>query len=205
MSIKAVIFDIGNVLYRWDPRFLYEKLIDDTDELDWFLSNVVTHDWHFQHDAGRAFADTSVELIAQYPDRAELIRLYEPRWLETVPGPVPDMLPLVERLADSGVPLFAISNFSAEFWEIFRPTAPIFDLFQGMVISGAERLVKPDPAIYRLALDRFDLEAGAALFIDDRRENIDAADALGIMTHHFVDAATLTADLKRRGAFQTDR
>ena len=104
---KAVVWDVGHVLYDWDPRFLYEKLIPDAGRLDWFLENVVTRAWHFQHDAGRPFAETSAELIQLYPQEAELIRAYGPRWLETLPGPMPGTHAIVEELAAANIPQFA--------------------------------------------------------------------------------------------------
>ncbi|QMW21978.1 HAD family hydrolase [Sandaracinobacteroides saxicola] len=191
MTIRAAVFDVGHVLYDWDPRYLYAKLIPDPARLDWFLSHVVTHAWHFQHDAGRAFADTSAELIAQYPAERALIELYAPRWLETVGDPVPGMAAIVAALHARGVPLYAITNFSAEFWSLFRPTAPVFDAFTDIIVSGAERLVKPDPAIYALAKRRFTLDTGEAIFIDDRPDNVAAAEAAGWIGHQFTDAASL--------------
>ena len=196
---KAVVFDVGHVLYDWDPRFLYAKLIPDADRLDWFLSNVVTRQWHFQHDAGRPSAETTAELIAEHPAERALIEAYAPRWLETIPGPVPGSLALVQRLAARGVPLYAITNFSHEFWQRFRPTAPVFDLFADIIVSGTEKLVKPDPAIYRLALARFGLEPHQAVFIDDNRANVDAAAAMGIVALHFSDATTLRPQLLELG------
>jgi len=154
-TLSAIVFDIGQVLYRWDIRALYAKLIPDPALLDWFCSNVVTPEWHFQHDAGRSHRDTVPELVARYPAERDLIEAYAPRWLETIPGPVPGMLELVEEIAASGKPLYAITNFSAEFWDMFRPTAPVFDHFRDVVVSGAERMMKPDPAIYELAVSRF--------------------------------------------------
>ena len=149
---SSVVWDVGHVLYDWDPRFLYAKLIPDSDRLDWFLSNVVTRTWHFQHDAGRPFAETSAELMALHPDHAGLIAEYGPRWLETIPGPIPGTHDLVKRLAAAGVPQYGITNFSGEFWPPFRATAPeLFDRFRDVVVSGDEKLVKPDPAIYALA------------------------------------------------------
>lgn len=186
---RAVVFDVGHVLYDWDPRYLYEKLIADPAELDWFLGHVVTREWHFQHDAGRPFAATSAELIAQYPDQADRIRAYADRWNETIPGPMPGMPGLVADLDAAGVPLFAITNFSAEFWAKWRPTIPLFDRFRAIVVSGEERLTKPDPAIYALALARFGLGPGDGAFLDDRADNVAAADANGLVGHVFVDAA----------------
>ena len=189
MPPRAVVFDVGHVLFDWDPRYLYAKLIADPAELDWFLANVVTRDWHFQHDAGRPFAETSAELIARFPDQADRIRVYAERWNETLPGPMPGMPELVADLDAAGVPLFALTNYSAEFWARWRPTVPLFDRFTGIVVSGEEGIVKPDPAIYALALARFGLGPGEAAFVDDRPENVAAADAAGLIGHVFVDAA----------------
>jgi len=157
---RAVIFDVGNVLYEWDPRFLYRTLIDDPARLDHFLRHVVTPEWHFQHDAGRPFAETSAELIAAYPEYSELIAVFGPRFCDMVPHPLPGMVALVEALDRARVPLFAITNFSAEFWPPFRAReASLFDRFRDVVVSGTERMVKPQPAIFELALQRFELGA----------------------------------------------
>ncbi|WP_299322031.1 HAD family phosphatase [Parasphingopyxis sp.] len=199
MAVHAVVFDVGNVLYRWDPRFLFEKLIPDPEERDWFLDNVVTLDWHVQHDAGRPLAAMVAERKAEFPEHAPLIDAYVDRWLETIPGPVPGVHALVDALARRNVPLFAITNFGTEFWDIFRPTAPVIDHFADIVISGEEKVIKPDPAIYRLALDRFGLEPGTAIFIDDREENVRASEGEGFVGHHFRDADTLAEDLHEKG------
>ncbi|QTD57824.1 HAD family phosphatase [Parasphingorhabdus cellanae] len=195
-KIDTVIFDIGNVISRWDIRFLYEKLIDDPQELEWFLNHVVTPEWHFQHDAGRPFIETSRELIAQFPDHADLISLFQSRFNETNPGEVAGVAELIQQLHGADIPLFGISNFSAEFWPHFRKGKPVFDHFQDIVISGEENLVKPDAAIYELALNRFGVSAKQCLFVDDRLDNIEGAEALGIKGHHFQDAALLEAELK---------
>ncbi len=192
-SPHSVVFDIGNVLYDWDPRFLYAKLIPDAGELDWFLANVVTRAWHFQHDAGRPAAVTTAELSARFPRYAELIAAYVPRWLETIPGPMPGMLDLVAELDAAGVPLYGLTNFSAEFWPRFRATAPVFDRFRDIVVSGVEGMTKPDPSIYALALQRFGLAKGEALFVDDRADNVAAGTAAGLIGHVFDGAAGVRA------------
>jgi 2-haloacid dehalogenase len=199
LMVRAVVFDVGNVLVEWDVRAFYARLIPDPERLDWFCREVVSPAWHFQHDQGRAFAETSAELIARFPAEADLIRLYGPRFNETVPGPVPGMVELVEQLAARGVPLFAITNFSHEFWPPFRAQWPLFDHFTDIVVSGEERLTKPDPAIYNLALRRFGLAPGEAIFIDDRAENVAAAEANGFVGHHFANAEGLAAELARLG------
>ncbi|SEN73014.1 2-haloacid dehalogenase [Sphingomonas gellani] len=197
---SAVVFDVGNVLYDWDPRFLYQRLIGDDRALDAFLADVVTKEWHFQHDEGRDFADTSAELVARFPHHAELIAHWGPRFNETIPGAIPGMDDLVGELDAAGVPLFAITNFSHEFWPPFRAReAAMFDRFRDIVVSGTERMVKPHAPIYRLALTRFGLDPEEALFIDDRADNVAGAQAVGMDAVRFIDAPTLRADLVQRG------
>ena len=195
MKITTVVFDVGKVLFEWGLRNLFAKLIADRDELEFFVTHVVTPEWHFQHDAGRALDDMVAERIAEFPEYATLIAAYTARFNETIPGPVTGSLEIVQELAEIGVPLFAITNFGAEFWEGFRPTQPIFDLFQDIIVSGAEKLVKPDPAIYALALQRFGIRPGQAIFIDDNHANVISARENGFATHHFRDAASLRAEL----------
>lgn len=199
MIARCVIFDVGRVLFDWDLRHLFAKLIADQEELEWFVTNVVTPQWHFQHDAGRPLAEMLPELKAEFPDHAPLIDAYAARFNETIPGPMPGSLELVERLDAARVPLFAITNFGHEFWEGFRPTQPIFDRFQGIIVSGTEKLMKPDPAIYRLAIDRFGIDPAGALFIDDVAANVAGAESVGIAGHRFVDAETLARDLVAQG------
>lgn len=195
-GVTAVIFDIGNVLFHWHPRFLYERLIEDDRALEAFLADVVTLDWHFQHDEGRNFADTSAELTARHPQHAELIAAWGPRFNESVGDPVAGMHDLVADLDAAGVPLFAITNFSHEFFPPFRALWPtLFDRFRDIVVSGDEKLVKPDAALYRLALARFGLDAGHAIFIDDNASNVAGAEAIGLRSILFRDAAHTRAEL----------
>ncbi|MES2044198.1 MAG: HAD family phosphatase [Pseudomonadota bacterium] len=192
----AVIFDVGRVLVDWEIRFLYERLIPEGEALDAFLRDVVTPEWHFQHDAGRPFAETSAELIALYPHHAELIELFGPRFNDTNSRAIPGMPELLAELDSAGVPLFAITNFSGEFFPPFRVKYPdMFDRFRDIVVSGDEKMMKPDPAIYRLALDRFGLKAEEAVFVDDNRDNVAGAAALGIHAILFTDEPALRAEL----------
>lgn len=196
----AVIFDIGNVLFHWHPRFLYERLIDDDQALEAFLKDVVTLEWHFQHDEGRNFAETSAELVAAYPQHADLIAAWGPRFNESVGDPVAGMHELAAELDSAGVPLFAITNFSHEFFPPFRREWPdLFDRFRDIVVSGDEKLVKPDAALYRLALDRFGLAPADAIFIDDNAANVAGAEAIGLRSILFKDAAVTRAALAEAG------
>lgn len=198
MIERCVIFDVGRVLFDWNLRYLFAKLIADDDELEWFVTHVVTPEWHFQHDAGRPLAEMLPELKAAFPQHEALIDAYALRFNETIPAPMPGSLELVERLDSAGVPLYAITNFGHEFWEGFRPTQPIFDRFRDIIVSGTEKMMKPDPAIYALAIERFDIDPAGALFIDDVAANVVGAESVGISGHQFVDAATLERELVAR-------
>ena len=198
MQVEAVVFDVGRVLYQWHLRNLFEKIVDDRARLKTLLGEVVTEEWHFEHDRGRTLGEMVPERIALYPDFEPEIRAYATRFNETIPGPVPGSHALVERLDARGVPLYAITNFGAEFWAGFRPSEPIFDRFRDIVVSGEEKLAKPDPAIFALAEARFGRSASTMLFIDDNRANVDAAAACGWHVHHFTDAAALESDLADR-------
>jgi 2-haloacid dehalogenase len=199
-SRHAVIFDVGRVLVDWQIRFLYERLIPEGEALDAFLRDVVTEQWHFQHDEGRPFAETSAELIAHHPQHAELIALFGPRFNDTNSAAIPGMPELLAELDSAGVPLFAITNFSGEFFPPFRVKYPdMFDRFRDIVVSGDEKMVKPDAAIYRLALDRFGLKAEEAVFVDDNTDNVAGAAALGIHAILFTGESALRAELKTLG------
>lgn len=197
--IEAVVFDVGRVIVQWELRHLFAQLIDDPEELDWFCTHVVTEEWHFEHDAGRPLDEMVPERQALYPDHAHLIEAYRHRFLDTIPGPVPGTAELIERLAQRGVPLYAITNFGAEFWEQFHPSEPVLQHFRDIVVSGHARLVKPDPAIFNLAQQRFGHAPETMLFVDDNAANIASAAALGWQVHHFSDAEGLAEDLAARG------
>ncbi|MDB5680650.1 MAG: family phosphatase, partial [Sphingomonas bacterium] len=181
-------------------RFLYERLIPEGEALDAFLRDVVTPEWHFQHDAGRPFAETSAELTALYPHHAELITALQPRFNETIGGAIAGMSELVADLDAAGVPLYAITNFSGEFWPPFREReAAFFAPFRDVVVSGDEKLTKPDAAIYQLALDRFGLKPEEAVFVDDNAANVAGANAVGIHGLLFTGEPQLRADLRGLG------
>ena len=194
--IETVVFDVGNVLYRWDRRLPYVAHFADAAELDDFLATVIPLEWHAQHDAGRPAAEMVAERAALFPRHATLIADWFARFNESIPGPVEGSLELVERLLAKGVPLHGITNFGADTWAGFRPTAPVFDKFRDIVVSGDEKLAKPDPAIYALAERRFGYRPETMLFIDDSLPNVEAARVRGWHAHHFVDAAGLETELR---------
>lgn len=197
--IEAVVFDVGKVLVQWERDLPFRRLIPDPAERAWFMDTVIPIEWHGEHDAGRDAEEMIAERSADFPDHAHLIRAWLDRFNDTVPGPVPGSVELVEALDAAGVPLYAITNFGADTWAGFAPTFPLFERFRDIVVSGVEKLAKPDPAIYALAEVRFGMAPHAMLFIDDSLPNVESARARGWHGHHFVDAEGLRAELQERG------
>jgi 2-haloacid dehalogenase len=193
------VFDVGNVLIEWDPRHLYRQLFADPARMEWFLAEVCTNEWNVEQDRGRAFADAVAERIAKFPDLAAEIRAYDERWPETVPGEIKDTVVLLESLRANGTRTFAITNFSAEKFPLAQQRFGFLNGFEGVVVSGEEKVLKPDPAIYRTLLERHGLAAGDCLFIDDSPKNVDGARAVGMHAHHFTAPAALAVELKRLG------
>jgi 2-haloacid dehalogenase len=197
---NAVIFDVGNVLYGWDPdSFLVRQIADDSQRLK-FIEETNLYAWHDTLDGGRPFDEAAAELSETFPAYADLISAWGSRFGETITDPVPGVHDIVAELDKIGVPLFAITNFSADFWPPFvERERAFFSRFRDIVVSGAEKLMKPDPAIYYLALDRFGVAARDALFIDDRQINVDGALAVGMRAHLFTTAEDLRQRLVDEG------
>jgi 2-haloacid dehalogenase len=200
LAIEAAVFDVGNVLYGWDPdAFLVRQIADDEARLR-FIEETDLYGWHETLDGGRNFAEAAAELSEKFPAYAELISAWGERFGETISDPVPGVHEIVEELDARQVPLFAITNFSADFWTPFHEKErAFFSRFRDIVVSGREKLLKPDPAIYYLALHRFGLKPAEALFIDDREINVEGARAVGMHAHLFVDADDLRGRLEAEG------
>jgi len=199
-GVDAVVWDIGRVLVQWDFPRIWADVIPDDAERGAFTTTVVSESWHFRHDCGEPMAAMVAERIAEFPQHRALIERYQTHWLLSVPGPIEGTHPLVERLTARGVPQFSITNFGADAFALFRPTFPILDHMGDIVVSGTERLAKPDPAIFDLAARRFGHDAAHMLFIDDNAANIATARDLGWQVHHFTgDASALEADFAARG------
>jgi 2-haloacid dehalogenase len=195
----AVVFDIGRVLFDWNLRYLLEKLVADPAELEHVLATVITEEWHFQSDAGRPLTEMVSERKAAFPDHVHLLDAYVGRFNETIDRPIEGTHALVRRLHAAGVPLFALTNFGAEFFAGFRPAAPIFELFADIVVSGEEKCAKPDPRIFAIAEARFGHPPDALFFTDDNPANVAAAQARGWQAHLFAGAAGLEAELTAHG------
>ena len=199
MAPRAVVFDIGNVIVRWDPRTLYSKIFPDPAERDWFLANVCTPAWHIRHDAGVSFAENRAPLVAQHPEHEAAILAWEARWWEMFSGPIPETEAAIEALAARGVPMFGLTNMSAETAAGTFALSPAFERLGDIVVSGEVGLMKPDPRIFALTAERAGLAPAELLFVDDSATNTAAAAACGWDVHRFDDPAALAPALKGRG------
>lgn len=194
-----VVFDLGKVLLDWDPRYLYRRIFADAAEMEAFLADVCTSEWVLEADRGRPFAQGCAELAARFPHYAEPIRAFDERWQEMLVGEIEGAVALKRRLQARGAPLYAISNFSREKFAETAVRFPVVTEFLGIVVSAHEGLVKPDPAIFRLFLDRYGLNAAQCLFIDDSLANVRAARSVGMQATHFTTPEALEAELRGFG------
>jgi 2-haloacid dehalogenase len=195
-AVSTVVFDLGGVLIDWDPRYLYRTLFDgDEAAMETFLATVCTPEWNLEQDTGRPWSEGIATLIADHPEQRDLITAYWERWPETLGEAIGPTVDVLAELRASGVPLYALSNWSAETFPAAWPRFPFLEWFDGIVISGDVRAVKPDRRIYEALLERHNLEPGSILFIDDRAENVAAAEALGMRSIRFTDAAALRRQL----------
>ena len=200
--IDTVIFDLGNVLIGWDPRRLYRPLIEDEAQMEWFLREVCNSEWNEQQDAGRPWAEGTALLRARFPEHAELIDAYHLRWKETLAGPIEGSVAILSELKARGVRLLALTNWSQETFPVAQQLYPFLQWFEGIVVSGEERLVKPDPRIYRRLLERYVVDPATALYIDDSARNVTAAEALGMHGWWFRDPAGLREHLVELGMLE---
>ena len=200
----AVVFDLGGVLIDWDRRHLYRKLFGTEEEMETFLATICTMEWNDQLDRGRPFAEAVAELSAQHPDHAELIDAYHSRWIEMVAGVMDDTVAVATELHDRGVPVYALSNWSHETFQLVRHEFPFLDRFDGVLLSGEVGVTKPDRRIFAELCRRFELDAANTVFIDDLQANVDGARAAGLQALLFESATTLREDLTRLGLLERD-
>jgi 2-haloacid dehalogenase len=199
LAAKAVVFDLGGVLIDWDPRHLYRKLLADEAAVEEFLATVCTLEWNAEQDRGRPFAEGVAELIERHPAHADAITAYHERWPEMLGEAIGGVVELLAELRSGGVPLYALTNWSAETFGTARERYEFLDWFDGVVVSGEERIIKPDPAIFQILLDRHGLDPAATVFIDDSPANVAAAGRLGLDAVTFTDPGQLRRDLAARG------
>lgn len=193
---SIVVFDLGGVLIDWNPRHLYRKLIADEAAMENFLTTVCTQAWNERQDAGRTFAEAAALLGEQHPRHRDLIEAFGTRFDEMMKGPIEGSVTILETLHRRGVPLYALSNWSHETFPFAQRRFDFLKLFRGMVISGQEGVIKPDPRIFRILLERHKIKPDAAVYIDDNPRNAEAARAFGIHGIHFTDPDKLRRELE---------
>jgi 2-haloacid dehalogenase len=184
-AIAAVVFDIGGVLLDWDPRHLYRKVFEDDEAMEQFLSRICTPEWHEPHDRGESTAASCARLAEAHPEHAEEIWAWMTRGEEMVAGAIEQTVDILTELSRAGVACYALSNMEAETFPLRLERFAFLGLFDGIVISGLEGMAKPDRAIFELLLERFGLDPGSTLFVDDNVANLEAAFSLGMSTVHF--------------------
>jgi 2-haloacid dehalogenase len=199
MSIHTIVFDLGGVLIDWNPEYLYRKIYSDPAERAHFLENICTQEWNEQQDAGRPIQEAMEILIGQHPSYEEEIRAYYGRWSEMLGGAIEETVVILKHFIESKAHrVYALTNWSAETFPFARERFEFLGWFEGVVVSGEEKMKKPDPAIYRLLQQRFRIQPEHTLFIDDSRPNVEAASALGFQTIHFRCPQQLGLELRRQ-------
>ena len=198
-SSPSVVFDVGNVLIRWDPVLLYRDLIPDDEKRHWFMHNVCTAAWNIEQDRGRSWEEAVAILVRDHPEWEREVRAYDERWHETVPGVIEDSVAVLAELKARGDKVYAITNFSREKWAECLIRFPFLGSFDGAVVSAHEGLIKPDPAIFETLLSRYGLQAQDCIFIDDSAKNIQGAGQVGMQTIHFIEPIDLRARLRGLG------
>ena len=196
-SNKTVVFDLGNVLIDWNPRYLYSKIFPNETEVEWFLENICDDEWNAKHDAGQPFSTGIAELSRLHPQFSAQISNWYERWEEMLGGPLDDTVAILAELKKKQVPLFILSNWSAETYPKAEAIYDFLFWFDGKIISGEIGKIKPDPDIYKLLIETYDLTPDNTVFIDDKLANVKAAEDSGIHGIHFHNAALLRNDLTK--------
>lgn len=195
--IRNIIFDFGAVLVDWDPHHLYVPYFQDTAKAEWFLTEICPYSWNTEADAGRTTAEITAERIALFPAWEKEIRMYYDRWIEMMGEEIPGMQQLIRDLKDRGYGVYGLTNWSRETFPLVRDRYPVFGLLDGYVVSGEEMTKKPDPALYRILLERYGLRGEECVFIDDNPTNAAGGESLGIRGLVFRNAEQVRADLER--------
>jgi 2-haloacid dehalogenase len=195
MEIKNIIFDFGDVLLDWNPRYLYEQHFTDKCEMNYFLKNICNDDWNREQDRGRSFAEAVQILQEEFPEYREQIAMYNDCWDTMLRSDIPGTVEILSQISKTHK-VFGLTNWSAEKIKVAYERYGFFKQFDGIIVSGEEKLIKPDPRIYELLLQRFGIKAEESLFIDDNPVNVEAAKKVGIYAIQFMDSHSLKEVLK---------
>ena len=200
MSIETIIFDLGGVLIDWSPRHVFKNIIEDEQELDYFLSNVCNPDWFVQQDRGQTTEDGTKELAEKHPKYASYIEMFYERWEEMLIGPIQPTVDILTKLAtDKKHRVYALTNWSAETFPVALRKYEFLQLFEGIVVSGHEKVIKPERRIYEIMCERYAIKPETAVFIDDNERNIQACRAFGMQGVHFLSPEQTASELAELG------
>ena len=191
------LFDLGGVFFDWDPNHFYKNVFENIEEREFFLAEVCNDQWNVQQDAGRSIAEAELELIPKFPHYEKEIKMYYKNHRKMIRGVFEESVNILKKLKDKNYDCYVLSNWSAETFEGMTDDYPFLKLFDGLLISGEDKLIKPDHAIYQLARDRFNLNPEETVFIDDRRENIEAAKGLDFKTIHLTDPKNIEIEINQ--------
>jgi 2-haloacid dehalogenase len=198
-KIENIVFDLGNVLIGWDPSALYRPHFNTEAEMKWFFDNVCTDPWNLALDRGGSFDAAIAAKQAEFPQFAEKIGWWKSRWHEMILGEMPGTVALLDRLHAKGLPLFGLTNWSAETFPYARKHFSSLQKFRHIVVSGDVKICKPEPAIYAHAVEAWNIAPESILFIDDSAKNVVGAQAAGWNAVRFTNAAALEQDLFAHG------
>ncbi|HET9824988.1 MAG TPA: HAD family phosphatase [Chitinophagaceae bacterium] len=199
-SFETIIFDLGGVLIDWNPRYVYRKIFKTEEEVDWFLENVTTPEWNENQDAGYPLHRATQELIAKHPEWEPEIKAYYGRWLEMLGQDIHETVDILHALKQTGkYKLYALTNWSAETFPHALERFEFFKLFDGIVVSGQEKMRKPSAEFYKIIIGRYHLDPVKTIFIDDSLRNVNGAQAVGITGIHFHNPSQLKEELQRKG------
>jgi len=196
MKIDTIIFDLGNVLVQWNPANLYRKIFKTDQEVNDFLNNICTMDWHTEQDAGRSPQEGTEALVQEHPQWEHPIRAFYARWKEMFSGPIEGSVQILKALKEKGYKVYALSNWNAELFNYTIDDYPFLTWFDGKVISGQVKMKKPDEDIYHHLLQQYQIKPSHALFIDDNRHNVETAMRLGINSILFTTPEALRQELE---------
>jgi 2-haloacid dehalogenase len=199
-SIDTIIFDLGGVLIDWNPRYVYRKIFKTEEETEWFLENVTTSEWNENQDAGYPLHKATEELVAKHPEWEPEIKAYYGRWLEMLGDQIHETVEILQRLKKTGkYQLYALTNWSAETFPHALERFEFFKMFEGVVVSGEEKMRKPSAAFYKIIIGRYHLDPSKTIFIDDSMRNVKGAEAVGITGIHFHNPSQLKEALQQMG------
>tara|TARA_B100000700_G_scaffold148986_1_gene165833 strand:- start:360 stop:953 length:594 start_codon:yes stop_codon:yes gene_type:complete len=191
------LFDLGGVFFDWDPNHFYKNVFENIEEREFFLAEVCNDQWNFQQDAGRSIAQAELELIPKFPHYEKEIKMYYKNHRKMIRGVFEESIDILKKLKDKNYECYVLSNWSAETFAGMTDDYPFLKLFDGLLISGEDKLMKPDSAIYELAKNRFNLNPKETVFIDDKRENIKAAKGLDFKTIHLTDPKNIEKEINQ--------